>query len=788
MSNNERILAIIQSPFGENIEGLRLIQMSGADYLSSPFHFTLTTQLSDTKLQWQDLLGKPISFRIGTLAGEYNIYHALIYSANEGHTTAEGQQTLELLVQPWFRFLADKIDSRVFSVEKPLSIPEIVSIVFKNNGYFDYRFELNKTYQPLTICVQHNESDYNFVSRLLEQAGIYYYFTHTETAHTMVLTDAPYPTMAKPVPAKFASETHTEAHISHWRSVASPSVSSMNAQRFDFKQPQALINAQHKTTLKNSGLPNSLIANQFHYNELPTDATETQLSTMLQQKMTATETSGRYVSAQGYYPNWQAGTVFSLQHHDIGQHAADYYIYAIAHCAQDYSGLPSHTDKQHAQHYQNEFRAYKTSQVFVPLAAYPNNRDSQTPFTLLAQSDQQPITSQPNIPGLHSATVVGPKDTPIYTDKYGRVKVQFDWDIHSNNNENSFAWVRMKQSWGSDQFGAHFTPRVGQEVLVSFDHGDPNKPVIIGVTPNDSSKPPFAPNKTPTQLGFRSLSLAKDAMHQPISGHQLLFDDDSSQAQVHLHSYKDLQQTAANNYTLNVQGKTNTAIAKGDSLQTSGGKVIINAKKAVHIVNGTSRISITPTDITLDASKISLGSGSGSTVHINNTAKPANDSLLTEIGKVDAHSYQFQEQVNEAITNTIKHHPIEAIGAISVVGDVDDALVIASKDELEDVAGDIAKNKLPLPKNPDELVSKHGYEETSHPRAFKKGHRTFKNLKSKDELRFDEGKDNGVGFEKIDHYHRLNPTSTSSKDFYLDKNGNPVSRGNAASHIFPEDN
>ena len=788
MSIKDRLLSIILSPFGNDAHSLHLTEVTGEDYLSSPYYFSLTALTNNPSIDLKKLIGQPISFRLGSLTGEHTIYHALVYSAVKNGVSANGEPSITLLVQPWFRFLADKIDSRIFAVEKPLSIPEIVTSVFKINGNVDYKFELNKTYQPLNICVQHDESDFNFVSRLLNEAGIYYYFTHTENAHTMVLTDTHFPKMAKPVTAKYESDTHSDAHINNWRAVATPSVLSMNAQRFDFKNPQELVAAQHKSTLKTSGLPNAFLANVFQYDNLPTDATEEQLSNQLQQKMTAAATSSRYVTAQSHYPSWQAGTVFSLHEHDISQQTGDYYIYAIAHSANDRSSVPDNKHHEHAQHYQNEFRAYKTSQNFVPQARFQEHKDIQDPFSIQAPSSSQLVITKPQISGLHTATVVGPKDTPIYTDKYGRIKVQFDWDTHSKSNENSFAWVRMKQSWGSNQFGAHFTPRVGQEVLVSFDHGDPNKPIIVGVMPSDSSMPPFAPNKTPTQLGFRTQSLAKDAMQHTIPGHQIMFDDDSTQPKVHLHSYKDLQQTTTNDYTLNVQGKSTTTVEKGDYIQTVGGKIIINAKNAVHIVNGESRISITPSDITIEASKISLGSGIGSSAHVSNATKLANHSLMDRIGNAEYDGYNGRIQANKAAGKLIVDHPIDAATIVAGTS-VDETGIgeVLQKDAVEDVAGNVAKDKLPLPKNPDELVSKHGYEELSHPDALENGHRLFKDPKTGDKLRHDMGNPEKNGFEKIDHYHHYNPNSTNKMTRYLDKNGMPVAQGSTSSHLLPEE-
>ena len=605
MSDTERLLDIIQMPHSGEVQALELM---GEDFISAPFYFSLSAIIEGKTLPIQALLGQPISFRIGNENSEHKIYNGLIYNATKNITNTFGQSTLRLLIQPWFRFLADKIDSRVYAVKKPMNVPDIVKSVFDNNGYNDYKFNLTKTYKPLNICVQYNESDFNFVSRLLEQVGIYYYFAHRDDRHIMVLSDAPFPKMAKPINATHVSDGHNGPHISQWCSVATPMSALITTQRYDFTAPSELLVSKQSSANKKTGLPPEFLANLNRFNDNPANATVAEMNAASLQTLQGFQCNSLYAQATSSYPSWQAGTVFSLQNHDIQSQIGEYYIYAVAHHVQDHSQLPSTTHDAPAQHYYNTFRAYKTSQSFVPQARYiPDGLSERDTLMATPPKATQFSITKPSISGLHNAVVVGPKDTPIYTDKYGRVKLQFDWDLHSHSDENSFAWVRMKQAWGSDQFGAHFTPRVGQEVLVSFEHGDPNQPTIIGVMPSDSSKPPFTPGKTPTQTGFQSKSLSPDSAQISPSGHHLMFDDDPKNAAINLHAYKDLHISTNNDHSVMVQGKTTTTLKKGNYQQQVGGKLTITAKKAVHIINGNSRISITPTDITIEANKISMG-------------------------------------------------------------------------------------------------------------------------------------------------------------------------------------
>ena len=205
-------------------------------------------------------------------------------------------------------------------------------------------------------------------------------------------------------------------------------------------------------------------------------------------------------------------------------------------------------------------------------------------------------------------------------------------------------------------------------------------------------------------------------------------------------------------------------------------------------MNGESRISITLSDITIEASKISLSSGIGSSAHVSNATKLANHSLMDRIGNAEYDGYNGRIQANNAAGKLIVDHPIDAATIVAGTS-VDETGIgeVLQKDAVEDVAGNVAKDKLPLPKNPDELVSEHGYEETSHPRALAKGHRAFKHPEAGEIVKYDKGKPGKNGFQSINHYHRPNPNKTSKLAHYLDKDGTPVPLGHNSSHLLPED-
>jgi type VI secretion system secreted protein VgrG len=223
---------------------------------------------------------------------------------------------------------------------------------------------------------------------------------------------------------------------------------------------------------------------------------------------------------------------------------------------------------------------------------------------------------------LHKATVVGPENTPIYTDEHGRIKVQFDWDENGTNDENSFDWVRVKQQIASSGFGMQMLPRVGMDVIVAFENGDINQPVVLGCLPSEANPLPFNPAEHRTQSGFQSRSLSEeekfpsrggmaasaDGVVANVKGHYLKFEDDADNPSVSLHSHKDMHIKAAGNVTNKIGGSSTTTIEEGNYVQLVGDTLKINAKTAVHFVCGQSRLSITNTDIIVEADEIAFDS------------------------------------------------------------------------------------------------------------------------------------------------------------------------------------
>lgn len=544
---------------------LLLTDVTGEDFLSHPFHFELTVVSKNTSLSINTLIGKSANIKIGFLDQKPQIYSGLIYSAAKGGLGSDGFQTYQFSIRPWFAFLKEKFDSRVFCANQAMTIPEIVSAVFKNSGMADFDISKCQTnYEPLNYCVQYNESDFNFVSRLLNQAGIYYYFKHAENRHVMMLEDSGY----------LANNYSTDVSaIYNWKRIASSVTQKLMFQDYDFTSPTSVQIAKGKT--------DSNTKSEFYqYETCSIEDSQDQLNRRAKLRAQVNQLSANKFAGESRYLNFYASTVFNLtgSENDHGK----YVIYAIEHKAKDLTGRPAYTnDNPSAHQYENHFKTYPADIPFAP----------------------QATNKKPTMSGFQTATVSGPKDKEIYTDKFSRIKIQFHWDRYGKQNENSSYWIRVKQIWASEQYGAQFMPRVDQEAMVSFEDGNPDRPIVIGVVPNEDHMPPFDPEKNPTQSGFKSHSLQNKNSDD---GNILRFEDKANNEEIYLRAQKDMSTHVNQNSTKTIYGKSETTIQKGDHVALINDVLSIQAKEAIELACGSSEIIITSSDITVQTGEINF--------------------------------------------------------------------------------------------------------------------------------------------------------------------------------------
>lgn len=419
-------------------------------------------------------------------------YDGLIAEAHQLPVTSNADR-YQFVLRPWVWWLTLASNNRVF---QNLSAQDIVEKVFKDAGFTDYIFQLKSKPTKREYCQQYNESDFNFVSRLLEQEGIFWFFTHAAGKHTLVLADdnSAFPPITGDKKVKYQAAASGERETGAIRSAElrlQATSQGFQSSDYNYEQPKAALFAQAGE--KKGGM---------EYQHPGCFIVKAEGDALAAWKVNALKAQAKQLVGESDCAALMAGHWFTLTDHDDKALNIDWLITAVSH---EYDG----------EHYRNRFTAIPKATLYRP--------QSNTP-----------------VPFMHTqtATVVGKSGEEIWTDKLGRVKVQFPWDREGKNDETSSCWLRVATAWSGNGYGAQFIPRIGQEVVVSFIDGDPDKPLITGCVYNGANALPYALPANQTQSGIKTKSEK--------GFNELRFDDKKDAELLAMQAQKDFQLTVLN--------------------------------------------------------------------------------------------------------------------------------------------------------------------------------------------------------------------------------------------------
>ncbi|WP_313537510.1 type VI secretion system tip protein TssI/VgrG [Sphingomonas sp.] len=527
----------LTTPLGD--AALSLASFAGTEAISEPFAFTLVATMAGDYLDPAGLIGQPVG--IGLIGGDGTPrrFHGLVLRMVQAHSTC----TLD--VAPWLSLLGHAQNHRIFQNK---SVLDIVKAVFADYPAADFRDACVLAYDPIDYCVQYGETDFAFVHRLLEAAGIAYYFAHQESAHTLVLVDdgANFPACpnAATVP---------------WLALGDGSEWLSDTRIATIEHRQALVPDGFKTADYHFVTPSTTLlgtAGGGRIYEYPGGFTKKdQADAAAKRRAEALAAPAVLLAGTSPLRHLAAGTRFTLSGYPTAALNAAYVLQAIEHRAE-------------RRQYENRFTAFP--------AATPYRPPRRTP--------------RPSIAGAQTARVVGPTGKEIWTDEYGRIKVQFPWDQDGKNDENSSCWIRVAQSWAGTGWGGFTLPRIGQEVVVSFLDGDPDRPLVTGCVYNGDNPVPYAlpDNMTRTTLKSRSSPQAEGF-------NELRFEDKAGSEEVFLQAQKDLTVTVLNDATETVKQKRSVTVQEGDaSFTVSKGNwtTKVEIGNATHEVKGNAEETI----------------------------------------------------------------------------------------------------------------------------------------------------------------------------------------------------
>ncbi|MBM4032664.1 MAG: type VI secretion system tip protein VgrG [Planctomycetes bacterium] len=499
-TQQHRMMAI-GTPLGADV--LLLRSFSATEQLGRMFHIEADLLSEDENISFDDLVGRNVTIRLDTSQGSPRYFNGLVAGFTQRRRTTR-LAAYHATIVPWLWLLTRTSDCRIFQERK---VPDIIKEIFRDHGLTDFEDRLTGSYRQWEYCVQYRETDFNFVSRLMEQEGIYYYFEHEDGKHTMVLCDSPsahqpysgYETISYRPPELSATEAE---HIRDWSCRKQVQPGAYVLEDFDFKSPRKDLEVNSKITRQHS-------AADFEMYDYPGEYTEfgdgqKYARVRIEEAQAEHEVVGGDSDVRGICTGYK----FRLSDYPRSDQCRDYLVTSAS-----VSGRSDEFDSSGGG----------GGGVFCSC--------SFTGIEASTQFRSPRLTPKPVVQGPQTAIVVGPAGEEIYTDQYGRVKVQFHWDRRSKGDETSSCWIRVSQIWAGKKWGGMIIPRIGQELIVDFLEGDPDQPIGTGRVYNGEAMPP---NELPGQKV--KMSLKSNSTKGGGGYNEITLDDTKSKEGFYVHA------------------------------------------------------------------------------------------------------------------------------------------------------------------------------------------------------------------------------------------------------------
>ncbi|WP_136526052.1 type VI secretion system Vgr family protein [Geomonas ferrireducens] len=503
-TQQDRLLSI-STVLGDDV--LLLTELSGEEGISRSFRFEMSLLSEQHAISCESLLGSNVTVSIALADGNRRYLNGIISTFSQGRTASEEGEdarfsSFRCNVVPWFWCLSESANIRIF---QNLSTPEIVERVFADHGFSWYQLQLRGSYEKREFCVQYRETDFNFVSRLLEEEGISYFFRHEKGRHTMVLADSPDAHLPCPFQRKAsclisASGTREEDVITSLDISRQLRSTTYSLNDYNFMVPRTSLKVQSNTP-GHSGTIREVYDVPGGYEQLA------QGERLAKIRMEEEEARSVIVTGGSDCRAFVSGYRFILTGHgNANLDGKDLLLVSVRHDAMEGYGT-------------DEPSSYRNSFDCIPY---------HTPYR------PPRLTPKPVLQGAQTAVVVGPPGEEIHTDQYGRVKVQFHWDREGKRDDKSSCWIRVSQPWAGSGWGALFLPRVGQEVVVDFLGGDPDRPIVIGQLHNGQNLPPYQLPLQKTRSCIKSCSTPEGGGYN-----ELCFEDKKGEEQLYIHAQRE---------------------------------------------------------------------------------------------------------------------------------------------------------------------------------------------------------------------------------------------------------
>lgn len=511
------------------VEGLSRITETTVDFMCT-----------DKKLELEKVVGKSLTVKMMLGEDDSGEWREFVGTCMEAQYIGlhEGYGFYSLEIRSWIWFLTRNRNNRIF---QELKVDDIIKKIFGDHGFSDYTFQLNRAPQERIYTVQYNESDYDFICRLMEEEGIYFYSTVKDHKdHLMIVDDiGAHSPVEDAASIKFqlreAEYRRNEDHIFEWRGAELVTPGKVTLNDWNFEKPKAdLKTVKAIPKGKHSHKDYEIYRYPGHYRETALGEIYARV------EMEANAAKFQTRDAIGNVRTLATGATFKLTDHYRDEENQDYLISAAIHMMQIEKNAEDDTqDVQDVDKVPGSIKFEKENKdaYRCTFKTIPKN----TPFRAPR------LTPWPRIPGILIAKVTGPGGEEIYTDKYGRIKVQFPWDREGKNDENTTCWVRVVTPWSGKNWGMVAVPRIGQEVVIQFEDGDPDRPICTGMLYNADTMPPYGLPDNMTQSGIKTNSSKGGG-----GFNELMMEDKKNEELVRLQSEKDYVEIIKNNATITI--------------------------------------------------------------------------------------------------------------------------------------------------------------------------------------------------------------------------------------------
>jgi len=558
------------SPLGE--DNLIPIALTAHEAISQPFQFEIEAVSQKGVIKPDDLLNMAVCVILQGDGEPVRYFHGIVRSlsaegAVRSDDAADDFQLYRLSVVPRLWFLSQTTDSRVY---QQLSAADILKSIFNDAGLTDLNIIPSGSTREYTV--QFNETDLHFATRLMEEEGWFYFFTHTADKHTLVVATAN---------SSFTDIEHGTLHLGggdtdatallDFNHAAQTVRGHMKLKDYDPDNPDTLLQNEQPTTLKTGG---ASARDDFHWPAL-TFATGT-VTDRTKRELEAAEAIASLFDGSTRFGGMVPGGKFKVDSKPASPLDGEYVVRSATHHAADDTWL----------------NQSGTASYIVRFTAFPNAVTWRQPM----------VTPRPRMDGLHTGLVMGPQSSSgaaiksqdgeeIHTDDMGRVKVRFYWDHRGEATGSDAVWARVIQPWAGKGWGAQFIPRVGTEVAVGFVDGDPDRPMVIGGLYNNRDSAIYT-KADKNKLGFRTRSVPKGSQGTHFS--EFTFDDTKGSELIYFHAEKDYTTEVENDQTLKVDNCRMVTVKKDETVEIQNNQTIkVKQDRSLTVTDGNHTFEVT---------------------------------------------------------------------------------------------------------------------------------------------------------------------------------------------------